>query len=146
MSRLLTLLILYRSGFIVGKYISLEKLIADNKESYYEALQDSDAGWHDEQNDYLPFARYMLGIIVAAYRDFTDRVQTVVTERLSKTERVKEILRNSSRKMTKAEIMAQCPDISLKTVQRALEGLLENREIIKIGGGRYTSYIWNREE
>ncbi len=145
MSRLLTLLILYRSGYIVGKYISLEKLIADNKESYYEALQDSDAGWHEEENDYLSFARYMLGIIIAAYQDFSNRVQILATKGLSKTDRVKEIIRNSTRKMTKAEIMAQYPDVSLKTMQRALESLLENEEIIKIGGGRYTSYIWNRE-
>ncbi len=145
MSRLLTLLILYRSGYIVGKYISLEKLIADHKEGYYETLQDSDAGWHEEENDYLPFARYMLGMIIAAYKDFADRVQILITKGFSKTDRVREIIRNSTGKLTKAEIMAQCPDVSLKTVQRALEGLLESGKIIKIGGGRYTSYIWNRE-
>lgn len=146
MSRLLTLLILYRSGYIVGKYISLEKLIADHKESYYEALQDSDAGWHEEENDYLPFARYMLGVIIAAYRDFSERVEILITKGLSKPDRVKEIIRNSSRKMTKAEIMAQCPDVSPRTVQRALESFLASGEVLKIGGGRYTSYIWNREE
>ena len=146
MSRLLTLLILYRSGYIVGKYISLEKLIADHKESYYEALQDSDAGWHEEENDYLPFARYMLGVIIAAYREFSDRVEVLITKGLSKPDRVKEIIRNSSRKMTKAEIMAQCPDVSPKTVQRALESFLASGEVLKIGGGRYTSYIWNHEE
>ena len=145
MSRLLTLLILYRSGYIVGKYISLEKLIADHKESYYEALQDSDTGWHEEENDYLPFARYMLGVIIAAYREFSDRVEVLITKGLSKPDRVKEIIRNSSRKMTKAEIMAQCPDVSPKTVQRALESFLASGEVLKIGGGRYTSYIWNRE-
>lgn len=144
MSRLLTLLILYRSGYIVGKYVSLEKLIADNKESYYDALQDSDAGWHEEENDYLPFARYMLGVIIAAYKDFSDRVEILITKGLSKPERVREILRSSIRKLTKAEIMAQCPDIGERTVERALASLQESGEIIKIGGGRYTSYIWNR--
>jgi len=144
MSRLLTLLILYRSGYIVGKYISLEKLIAESKESYYDALQDSDAGWHEGTNDYLPFARYMLGVIVAAYKDFADRVEILITKGLSKPERVREILRNSIRKLTKAEIMAQCPDIGERTVERALASLQESGEIIKIGGGRYTSYIWNR--
>ena len=144
MSRLLTLLILYRSGYIVGKYVSLEKLIADNKESYYDALQDSDAGWHEEENDYLPFARYMLGVIIAAYKDFSDRVEILITKGLSKPERVREIIRNSIRKLTKAEIMAQCPDIGERTVERALASLQESGEIIKIGGGRYTSYIWNR--
>ena len=144
MSRLLTLLILYRSGYIVGKYISLEKLIADHKEGYYEALQDSDAGWHEEENDYLPFTRYMLGVIIAAYKDFADRVEILITKGLSKPERVREIIRNSIRKLTKAEIMAQCPDIGERTVERALASLQESGEIIKIGGGRYTSYIWNR--
>ena len=144
MSRLLTLLILYRSGYIVGKYISLEKLIADNKESYYDALQDSDAGWHEEENDYLPFVRYMLGVIISAYKDFSDRVEILITKGLSKPERVREIIRNSIRKLTKTEIMAQCPDIGERTVERALAALQENGEIIKIGGGRYTSYIWNR--
>ena len=144
MSRLLTLLILYRSGYIVGKYVSLEKLIADNKESYYDALQDSDAGWHEEENDYLPFARYMLGVIIAAYKDFSDRVEILITKGLSKPERVREIIRNSIKKLTKAEIMAQCPDIGERTVERALASLQESGEIIKIGGGRYTSYIWNR--
>ena len=144
MSRLLTLLILYRSGYIVGKYISLEKLIADHKESYYEALQDSDAGWHEEENDYLPFARYMLGVIIAAYRDFSERVEILITKGLSKADRVKEIIRDSSRKMTKAEMMALCPDVSERNVQRTLTNLMESGEIIKIGGGCYTSYIWNR--
>ena len=146
MSRLLTLLILYRSGYIVGKYISLEKLIADNKESYYEALQESDAGWHEAENDYLPFVRYMLGILIAAYRNFSDRVETLISMGLSKPERVREIIRNSTGKQTKAEIMAKCPDISQRTVERALTSLQESGEIIKNGGGRYTSYIWNWEE
>jgi Fic family protein len=143
MSRLLTLLILYRSGYIVGKYISLEKMIADNKESYYEVLQDSDAGWHEGENDYLPFVRYMLGIVIAAYRDFTDRVQILITKGLSKPDRVREIIRNTTGKLTKTEIMELCPDISQKTVERSLSSLQKSGEIIKIGGGRYTSYIWD---
>ena len=143
MSRLLTLLILYRSGYIVGKYISLEKLIADHKESYYEALQDSDAGWHEEENDYLPFTRYMLGMIVAAYKDFADRVQILIIKGFSKPDRVREIIRNTTGKLTKTEIMELCPNISQKTVERSLSSLQKNRDIIKIGGGRYTTYIWN---
>ena len=69
MSRLLTLLLLYRSGYYVGRYISIEKLIADTKETYYEALQDSSIDWHEGNNDYMPFVRYMLGIVIAAYRN-----------------------------------------------------------------------------
>ncbi len=146
MSRLLTLLLLYRSGYLVEKYISIERLIADSKEAYYEALQDSSAGWHEGENDYLPFVRYMLGIVIAAYREFSSRVDVLITKGLSKPERVREIIRNTTGRITKAQIMKQCPDISQKTVERALAELLKNEEIIKIGGGRYTTYIWNWEK
>ncbi len=143
MSRLLTLLLLYRSGYFVGKYISLERLIADSKETYYDALQDSSTGWHEGKNDYLPFVRYMLGIVIAAYREFASRVDVMITRGLSKPGRVRELIRSTTGRITKAEIMKQCPDISQRTVERALTELMNSGEIIKIGGGRYTSYTWN---
>ena len=146
MSRLLTLLLLYRSGYFVGKYISIERLIADSKESYYEALQDSSMQWHEGENDYLPFVRYMLGIVIAAYREFSSRVDILVSKGLSKPERVQEIIRRTTGRITKKQIMNQCPDISQKTVERALKDLLDNGDIVKIGGGRYTSYTWNWEK
>ena len=146
MSRLMTLLLLYQSGCFVGKYISIERLIADSKETYYEALQDSSAGWHEGTNDYLPFVRYMLGIVVAAYREFTSRVDILITRGLSKPERVREIIRSTTGRITKTQIMKQCPDISQKTVERALKELMDSGRIIKIGGGRYTSYTWNWEK
>jgi len=145
MSRLLTLLLLYRSGYLVGKYISIEKLIADTKETYYEALRDSSADWHEGENDYLPFVRYMLGMVAAAYREFAARVEVLITKGYSKPERVREVIRNTSGRITKSEIMRQCPDVSQKTVERALKELMDNGSILKISGGRYTSYIWNRE-
>lgn len=145
MSRLLTLLLLYRSGYIVGKYISIEKLISDTKETYYEALRASSYNWHEETNDYAPFVTYMLGVLVAAYRDFESRIELLTTKGLSKPDRVREIIKNHLGKITKSEIMAACPDISQITVQRALAELLKSGEIIKLGGGRYTSYTWNRE-
>ena len=146
MSRLMTLLLLYQSGYFVGKYISIERLIADSKETYYEALQDSSAGWHEGTNDYLPFVRYMLGIVVAAYREFTSRVDILITRGLSKPERIREIIRSTTGRITKTQIMKQCPDISQKTVERALKELMDSGWIIKIGGGRYTSYTWNWEK
>ena len=146
MSRLMTLLLLYQSGYFVGKYISIERLIADSKETYYEVLQDSSAGWHEGTNDYLPFVRYMLGIVVAAYREFTSRVDILITRGLSKPERVREIIRSTTGRITKTQIMKQCPDISQKTVERALKELMDSDRIIKIGGGRYTSYTWNWEK
>ena len=146
MSRLLTLLLLYRAGHIVGKYISIEKLISDSKETYYEVLQDSSYDWHEGTNDYGPFVSYMLGVIVAAYRDFSNRVRLLTTSRLSKPERIRELIKGHIGRITKSEIMSMCPDISQVTVQRTLTELLKNNEITKIGGGRYTSYVWNGEE
>ena len=146
MSRLLTLLLLYRSGYIVGKYISIEKLISDTKETYYEALQASSYNWHEGTNDYAPFVTYMLGILVAAYRDFESRIELLTNKGLSKPDRVREIIRNHLGKITKSEIVAQCPDISQITVQRALAELLKSGEIIKLSGGRYTAYVWNGED
>ena len=142
-SRLLTLLLLYRSGYIVGKYISIEKLIEQTKEIYYESLQLSSAGWHENKNDYEPFVKYMLGVIVAAYRDFSSRVSLLTTQGMSKPDRVKEIIRATLGLITKTEILAKCPDISQVTVQRALADLVDKGDIVKLGGGRYTKYIWN---
>lgn len=145
MSRLLTLLLLYRSGYIVGKYISIEKVIEQSKETYYETLQQSSAGWHENENDYAPFVRYLLGTIVAAYREFSSRVQLLITSGMSKPDRIRELIKNTLGKITKTEIMEKCPDISQATVQRTLIELQKNNEIIKLSGGRYTAYIWNRE-
>lgn len=142
-SILLTLLLLYRSGYIVGKYISIEKLIEQTKEIYYESLQLSSAGWHENKNDYEPFVKYMLGVIVAAYRDFSSRVSLLTTQGMSKPDRVKEIIRATLGPITKTEILAKCPDISQVTVQRALADLVDKGDIVKLGGGRYTKYIWN---
>ena len=146
MSRLLTLLLLYRAGYIVGKYISIEKMIEQTKETYYEALQNSSINWHEDKNDYLPFVEYTLGIIIAAYREFSSRVKLLVTSKISKPDRIREIIKNTLGKITKTEIMEKCPDISQITVQRALNDMVEKEEILKIGGGRYTVYMWNHNK
>ena len=146
MSRLLTLLLLSRAGYIVGKYISIEKLIERSKETYYETLQQSSQGWHEEENDYAPFVRYTLGVVAAAYREFSSRVQVLATSGMSKPDRIREIIKDTLGKITKAEILEQCPDISQITVQRTLAELQKSGEIIKLSGGRYTAYIWNREK
>lgn len=145
MSRLLTLLLLYRNGYIVGKYISIEKIIETTKESYYDALQKSSIGWHENNNDYAPFVKYMLSVILAAHREFASRVQIMIESKLSKPERVAKIIEGTLDRVTKHEILEKCPDISETTVQRALADLLKHGKIIKISGGRYSSYTWNRE-
>lgn len=146
MSRLLTLLLLYRAGYFVGKYISIEKLITDSKETYYEVLQESSNNWHEGSNDYAPFVEYMLGILIAAYRDFEARMELLADKSLSKPDRVREIIKDHLGKITKSEIMEQLPDVSQVTVQRALNDLVKNGTIQKVGGGRYTAYTWNGEK
>lgn len=146
MSRLLTLLLMYRSGYIVGKYISIEKMIEISKDSYYECLQASSYKWHENENDYEPFVEYMLGVILAAYREFSSRVEVLITSGISKPERIREIIKGNLGTITKTEIMNRCPDISQTTVQRALADMLKTGEIIKIGGGRFTKYTWNGED
>lgn len=146
MSRLLTLLLLYRTGYPIGKYISIERLIADSKDSYYATLQASSENWHEGGSDYLPFVRYLLGIIIAAYREFSERVEIMIEAGSSKIGRIRRLIRSTTRKVTKTELMSQCPDISQVTIQRALKELTDKGDILKIGGGRYTSYIWNWEK
>ncbi|MEE3417578.1 MAG: Fic family protein, partial [Prevotella sp.] len=146
MSRLLTLLLLYQSDYIVGKYISIEKIIEESKETYYEVLQDSSLNWHENKNDYKPFVNYMLGVIVNAYKEFESRVELVTNPNLSKSDRIREIIKNHIGTITKSELLEMNPDISDTTVQRTLAELLKNNEIKKIGGGRYTKYTWNVED
>ena len=146
MSRLLTLLLLYQSRFIVGKYISIEKLIEESKVTYYEALQDSSQNWHENDNDYKPFVNYMLGVIISAYKEFESRVKLVTNPDFSKPDRIREIIKNHVGTITKAELLDMNPDISDTTVKRTLTDLVKSGEINKIGNGRYTKYVWNAEE
>lgn len=141
MSRLLTLLLLYRSGYIVGKYISIEMLVEKSKETYYEALRESSAGWHDNENNYEPFVRYYLGIILKAYKEFQKRVEHLQYRSLSKAERVKAVFGKKMGKITKADIAAYCPDISETTIERTLKELLDAGYIEKVGRARATGYI-----
>lgn len=146
MSRLLTLLLLYRTGFMVGKYVSIEEIIEKSKETYYEALKQSSFGWHENENDYEPFVRYMLGVILKAYRDFDERASILTAEGARKPDQVREIIKDSLKPITKREIVEKCAGVSEITVQRALADLQKTGEIRKLGGGRYTKYIWNRDK
>ena len=143
MSRLLTLLLLYQNDYIVGKYISLEKLIERTKDSYYDVLQESSRGWIEDENNYEPFVKYILGVIVAAYRGFFDRAQIVEEKKVPKPDRIEELIKNHLGTITKTEIVEATPGISTTTVQRTLTDLVKAEKIIKIGNGRYTKYKWN---
>lgn len=146
MSRLLTLLLLYRAGYFVGKYVSIEKLIEQSKDTYYEALADSSSDWHEGRNDYSSFVKYMFGVIVAAYREFFERTKTVTRHRMSKPDRIAEEIKNRIGVVTKKQLVQLFSDISQTTIQRTLNDLVKDGRIIKIGGGRYTKYKWNWED
>lgn len=139
MSRLLTTLLLYRSGFYVGKYISLEAKIARDKELYYGALRASQNGWHEGNEDAVPFIKYMLGIILAAYRDLEDRY-SLVEEKLPALETVRRASMQKIGRFTKSDILELCPALSLSSVEGALRKLTETGELKREGSGRSVFY------
>lgn len=141
MSRLLTLLLLYKSGYIVGKYISIEMLIEKTKETYYETLKESSIGWHENENLYEPFLKYYLGILIKAYDEFENRVEHLKYRKMSKPERIKAVIDRKVGRITKGEIMEHCPDISKITVERTLTALVKSGYIMKVGSGPATAYI-----
>lgn len=141
MSRLLTLLLFYKAGYIVGKYVSMEMLIEKTKETYYEALQTSSTGWHEGENSYEPFVKYYLGIMLKAYNEFESRVEHLKHRSLSKPDRIKKVIDNKVGKVTKKEIMELCPDISKVTVERTLTDLVKRGYIAKVGAGPSTGYV-----
>ncbi|MCR5447750.1 MAG: Fic family protein [Solobacterium sp.] len=139
MSRLLTTLLLYRNGFYVGKYISLEAKIAKNKDLYYDALGASQIGWHEGNDDPIPFIKYLLGTILAAYRDFEDRFALVETKR-SALDTVRLAAQNKIGSFTKQDIRELCPSLSLSSVEGALRKLVESGELRREGNGKNTHY------
>ena len=139
MSRLLTTLLLYRNGFFVGKYVSLEAKIARNKDLYYDALSASQNGWHEGTDDPDPFIKYLLGTILAAYKDFSDRFSLVETRR-SALETVKLATENKIGRFTKQDIWELCPALSISSVEGALRKLVESGKLKREGSGKKTCY------
>jgi Fic family protein len=140
MSRLLTTLLLYRSGFYVGKYISLEAKIAKHKDAYYDALGQSQHGWHEECENVVPFIKYLLGTIVAAYRDFEGRFAIVETK-LPALEMVRKASMQKLGRFSKQDIRELCPSLSVSSVEGALRKLVEEGYLVREGTGRSTRYI-----
>ena len=139
MSRLLTTLVLYRSGFYVGKYISLEAKIAKNKDLYYSALNQSQDGWHEGCEDALPFIKYFLGIVLSAYRDFEDRF-SIIEEKLPAIEMVRKATLNKIGKFTKQDIRELCPVLSISSIESALRKMVASGELKREGSGKSTFY------
>lgn len=139
MSRLLTTLLLYRSGYVIGRYISLESKIAKNKNLYYDALEHCQNGWMENEEDPTPFIKYLLQTVLAAYRDFEERVD-LVGEKLPAIEVVRRAVYNKIGKFTKSEIMGLCPTLSKASVENSIKQLVEKRLLVKHGTGRSTFY------
>ena len=139
MSRLLTTLLLYRSGFYVGKYISLEAKIAKHKDLYYDALSASQNGWHEGSDDPVPFIKYLLGTILAAYRDFEDRFALVEVKR-SALDMVRLATQYKIGRFTKQDIRELCPSLSISSIEGSLRKLVDNGEIKREGNGKSTFY------
>jgi len=140
MSRLLTTLLLYRSGFYVGKYISLEAKIAKNKDLYYEALNRAQHGWHEGTEDFVPFIKYLMGTILAAYKDFGDRF-AIVEEKLPAIDIVRKATLNKIGRFTKQDIRELCPSLSMSSVEGALRKMVAAGELKREGVGKSTCYI-----
>ena len=143
MSRLLTLLLLYKADYMVGKYISIEKIIEETKDSYYDVLEKSSINWHNNKNNYSYFVEYYLGIILNAYKEFDSRINIIGNKKITSYDRIISIFRENIIPIDKAFIMNKCPNLSETTIERILNRLLKEDKIIKISGGRYTKYKWN---
>lgn len=140
LSRLLTTLLLYKNGFYVGRYISLESLIAKDKGSYYEALNKAGMNWQNGNEDIVPFIKYLLGIILAAYKAFDDRF-SIVEDKLSAVEMVRKATSQKIGRFSKQDILELCPSLSKSSIEGSLRKLVEEGTLRREGVGRSTKYI-----
>ncbi|MHC1692430.1 MAG: Fic family protein [Sphaerochaetaceae bacterium] len=144
MSRLLTTLLLYKSGYMVGKYISIEQKIEKTKDVYYDVLGKVSRDWHEGRNDYTPFIKYFQGIVLNCYKDLESRLDSV-DRKSSPYDVVRMAVGNTLGVFTKAQILERCPSIGSSSVEAALKRLKEEGFILSQGGGRSTTYVRNPE-
>lgn len=140
MSRLLTTLLLYRAGYVVGKYVSLEKKIAELKDLYYDSLNMSQNGWHEGEDDPTPFIKYILKTIIAAYKDFEERIE-IIDIKEPAIEQVRAAVYKKIGKFTKGEIMEMCPKLGRASVENSLTALVKEEVLERRGSGRGTYYV-----
>ena len=140
-ARILTLLLLYKFGYEVGRFISLEKIIEQTKEEYYSTLHQSSQNWHDGEHNLLPWIEYLLGIIIAAYREFELRVGKIDDSRGSKSVRIENSIKHIVGEFTKEDLRRQCPDVGESTINRVLAKLKDEGKIDVTGKGRNAAWI-----
>lgn len=140
-SRLLSLLLLYKNGFDVGKYISFEEQINNRKGNYYDALKHSSIGWHENQNDYSAFLMEFLTTLYMCYKELDKRFAVVGSRKVTKQARVEATVLNSLTPISKSDIGKILPDVSATTIEAVLGQMVRNGRIRKIGAGRGTRYV-----
>lgn len=133
--RLLTLLLLYQAGYEVGRYISLERVVEESKETYYDTLYKSSRGWHEGKHDLRPWWNYFLGMLIAAYKEFEERVGTITSARGAKREMVRSAVERLPERFTIGDLKRACPGVSYPTLQRALADLRKEKKVRCLGRG-----------
>lgn len=137
--RLLTLLLLYQAGFKVGKFISLERLIEESKETYYEALYDSSQKWHEGNHDAVPWLRYFYGVLTAAYKEFESRVGLFDSTR-TKSQRLIAKIEQSVQPFSVSDLRSYCPDAGIDLIRKILKDLQKEGRVKPLGKGRYAKW------
>ena len=141
MSRLLSLLLLYKIGFDAGKYISFEEQINRYKDLYYDALKRSSSDWDTNANDYFPFMQNFLSTLYMCYKELDNRFAVVHGKRITKSARIEATVLNSLIPISKAEICKIHPDISPTTVEAVLGKMIKEGQIKRIGASRGSRYV-----
>ena len=141
MGRLLALTLMLRSRYMAAKYVSVDRIIEESRQDYYDALRQSSRGWHENAHDLKPYAKYILGVVLKTYREFAARLDGIVNERTSKSDRIRNVIAAAQGAITKREIVEKCPDISVITVSVALKRFCDEGYICKTGNGRNAAYV-----
>ena len=134
--RLLTLLLLYQAGYEVGRYISLERIVEESKDTYYEALLNSSKGWHEAKHDLRPWWNYFLGMLTAAFKEFEGRVGSITSARGAKREMVQNAVQRLPDRFRFGDLQRACPGVSYPTLKRALADLQRQKKVRCLGKGR----------
>ena len=144
-ARLLTLLLLYHFDYQVGRYISLERIFEESKETYYETLEKSSIGWHQGKHDSFPWMNYFWGVLIRAYQEFEERVGKIRTGKGSKTEQIRMAVNRRIGPFAISDIESDCPGISRDMIRTVLRQLRDEKAIVLQGKGRGAKWIRKRD-
>ena len=141
-SRLLMLLQCYQLGFEVGRYVSLERLIEQNKERYYETLEISSQGWHQGKHDPWPYINFVLYTLNGAYREFEQRAGETGAPKGEKTDQVRSAVLRLTGSFSLSDLQRECPGVSVDMIRHVLRLLRTTGEVECLGRGR--NAVWRK--